>query len=287
MKKTLKRNALLVCALALYFWWAFLFLKHDPVLRTIIPFGEDPYDAVSSYGVITAGLLAFISVIRALFGHLAGRRVRLIYILRTQAAVPLCVLVSLSAEGVSMARHIHLWLDHPGRVRLVVIQASLLGSSLITLGLIACKRKIQVPGRFGRAGVIWITMLLTLALYPEELIVSTAGHLLTIVLGCVFLFAPLSALTMAWLPDRFRLVHFIRPRPSGFSRYASLIVVGLIGFIVGGAAYVGELNEGEIRPALSQILFVGGIYAGLGTAGLLIGYAWLGKLLGLGFSSPK
>src|ERR1700721_1023691 len=52
MQKTLKRNAILVSGLALFFWWAFGFAKHDPALRSIIPFGEDPYDAVSSFGVI-------------------------------------------------------------------------------------------------------------------------------------------------------------------------------------------------------------------------------------------
>ena len=75
--------------------------------------------------------------------------------------------------------------------------------------------------------------------------------------------------------------------PVGAPRYAPFIVAAEIGLIVGGAAYVGELGEGQVRPAVTQILFVGSVYAGLGAAGLLIGYAWLGRLLGFVINEPE
>jgi hypothetical protein len=58
MKSTSVRNAFLVCGLALFFSWVFFFLKHNPLLRDIIPFAEDPYDAIGSLAFIAANLLA-------------------------------------------------------------------------------------------------------------------------------------------------------------------------------------------------------------------------------------
>ena len=65
MPKTLKRNTLIVFGLAIVFWWSFMFAKHDPHLRSIIPFGSDPYDAVGSFGIIVGMLIALLSVVRA------------------------------------------------------------------------------------------------------------------------------------------------------------------------------------------------------------------------------
>src|SRR6202021_3171404 len=85
MQKTLKRNAILVSGLALFFWWAFGFAKHDPALRSIIPFGEDPYDAVSSFGVIAAALLALVSAAPAFLPRGPGPRGSPVYVPRAAA----------------------------------------------------------------------------------------------------------------------------------------------------------------------------------------------------------
>ena len=70
MSTILKRNAIALLGLAAFFGWAFGFAKHDPGLRNIIPFGEDPYDAVGSFGFITAGLLALVSLARTFLPRL-------------------------------------------------------------------------------------------------------------------------------------------------------------------------------------------------------------------------
>jgi hypothetical protein len=44
MKKRLEIHSLAVLALVIAFDWFFEFTKHNPNLRRIIPFGEDPYD---------------------------------------------------------------------------------------------------------------------------------------------------------------------------------------------------------------------------------------------------
>src|SRR5579859_655825 len=110
MKAKLKRNALFVAGLATFFWWAFEFAKHDSELRIIIPFGDDPYDAVSSFGALTSLLLAVVSLTQSYLPQWVGYRGCYIYVLRTQAAVAFCVLVTVAAEGVAMARHSYMWI---------------------------------------------------------------------------------------------------------------------------------------------------------------------------------
>jgi hypothetical protein len=287
MQKTLKRNAILVSGLALFFWWAFGFAKHDPVLRGIIPFGGDPYDSVSSFGVIAATLLALVSATRAFLQRWVGRSGQPTYVLRAQVAVPFCVLVSVAAEAVAMARHTSMWLDSPGCGRLLTVLASLVCFSLIALSLVSRNSKVEAPRTFKRAAAVWLGTLLTLALYPEKLVLGTSGHLLTVVFGAFLLFMPVSALIRAWLPETPQLAGFNRVGPSTPFRYAPFVVAAAIGLIVGGTAYVGELSEEGIRPAVTQILFVSSIYVGLGAAGLLIGYAWLGRLLGFVINEPE
>jgi hypothetical protein len=287
MQKTLKRNAILVSGLALFFWWAFGFAKHDSALRSIIPFGVDPYDSVSSFGVIAATLLALVSASRAFLQRWVGRSGQPIYVLRAQVAVPFCVLVSVATEAVAMARHTSMWLDSPARGRLLTLQASLVGFSLITLRLVSRNSKVRTPRMFKRAATACLGTVLALVLYPERLILGTSGHLATVVFGAFLLFVPVSALIKAWLPETRKLVGFDKLPLSRSSRYAPFVVAAAIGLIVGGTSYVGELSEEGIRPAFTQILFVGGIYVGLGAAGLLIGYACLGRLLGFVIKKPE
>jgi hypothetical protein len=72
MRMTFRQNAVLMAGLAVFFWWTFGFTKQDPMLRTIIPFGKDPYDSVSSFGVIAASLFAMASLVRAFFQQCVG-----------------------------------------------------------------------------------------------------------------------------------------------------------------------------------------------------------------------
>jgi hypothetical protein len=287
MRNAFKRNAILVSSLAMFFWWTFGFAKHDAMLRRIIPFGGDPYDSVSSFGVIAASLLALVSFVRAFFRRWVGRSGQPIYILRAQIAIPFCILLTIAAEAVAMARHTSMWLHAPGRGQLLIVLASETGFALIILGLLSKNSMVKSPRMLKRATAIWLGTLLALGVYPERLILGTTGHLVTVVLGAFLLFAPLSALIKAWLPETPRPADFNRARRRSASLYAPLALAAAIGLIVGAIAYAGELSEGGIHPATKQILFIGSIYVGLGASGLLIGYASLGRLLGFVISEPE
>lgn len=285
MRDNLKINSLLVSGLALFFWWAFGFAKHDPILRNIIPFGEDPYDAVSSFAAIAVILLALVALARAFFPRIAGRSGRPVYVLRAQIAIPMCILITLIAEAVAMARHTSLWMEAPGRDKLLLLLAAQIGLSLTTLTL--CRP--SGPGatlRIMRAAAIVLGMEATLAVYPERLILKIPGHLLTVLFGAALLFASVSILVKTWLPDT------PPPEPSKgavIKKHLRIVPIGvatLIGALVGAAACISELLEPGTSTALTRILLVGSVYIGLGGAGLLIGYISLGKLLGFVIDEP-
>jgi hypothetical protein len=65
MKIALRVNAVAVLALSGAYYWFFMFTKHSPPLAAIIPFGDDPYDAIGSFCVIVSALLALLSLVRA------------------------------------------------------------------------------------------------------------------------------------------------------------------------------------------------------------------------------
>ena len=150
----------------------------------------------------------------------------------------------------------------------------------MTLNLLARYRKRKRFHTLVQAITVWIVTLLILAFYPESLILQTPGHLLTIVIGGCLLFATLAALIRAWLPQTPPRLNFVRVRRSRLRRLAPTIVVAAVGMFVGVAAYLSESSEGGTLPAVRQIVFVSSVYVGLGAAGLLIGYALLGELLG-------
>ena len=217
MQISLQRNAVLVSGLTIFFWWSFEFAKHDPSLRSIIPFGDDPYDSVSSFGVITATLLALVSLTRAFFPQGVGRSGRPIYVLRAQLAVPFCILVTLAATGIAMLRHTTLWVGAPGSKQLLVLLAAQAVLSLLTLRILLKNVEVRERRLFARPAVLWLGTTVALALYPERLILETPGHLFTVVFGAVCLFVP--ALIQAALPEKSEMASYGRVRGKSRLRY--------------------------------------------------------------------
>jgi hypothetical protein len=286
MAAKLRRNAILVSALALFFAWVFTFTKHDLTLRPIIPFGDDPYDAIGSFAFLTTPLLALASLARVFVPRLAGRSGAALYTLRSQAAVAFCVLVTVAADMVAMARHPSMWMGAPGQAELLILLGMLVASSVAVLTLTRNPRVSGTPRRYAQAAAVWIGSLLVLSIYPEKLIAGTIGHLFTVVVGDLLLFAPVAMLVRAWLPSSLDARNRrsnnkpTRPQKSAYVRYLPFIIAASTGLAMGAAAFLAEINEGGPNPPLHRLLFVAAVYLGLGMAGLLIGYASLGRLLG-------
>jgi hypothetical protein len=129
---TLKLNALIVSGLWTLFSWSFMWAKHDPVLRDVIPFGEDPYDAVGSFGVVAGIPIALAALVRAFRPHRQRppSTAQRMYLVRAQAAVVLIVLITLASDAVAMARHPLAWVGAAARDELSALLAALASAAI-------------------------------------------------------------------------------------------------------------------------------------------------------------
>lgn len=286
--KILKLSAVIVFGLAVLFYWSFLFAKHDRALRGIIPFGEDPYDAVGSFGSVMGILVALVSLVRAFrpYGEHAPSRAQCVYLVRSQEAVVLAVLITVAADTVAMVRHCRMWIGAASRHELIVMLG---GLTLVALAVHLLIRASQgkLPSTrsrpWKRASIAVALAILLLAVYPEQLIARTSTHLLTVIVGAFVLFAPMRSLLTVLIPykaDETRTDATPPSRLSGPRLRWGLVL--LVGALIGAFAFLGEMTEGGGGFAVLRLLFVASVFIGLGIAGFVIAYAFLGRPLGLG-----
>ncbi|HZQ44201.1 MAG TPA: hypothetical protein VFA99_13190 [Acidobacteriaceae bacterium] len=287
MKNPSLRSTLLVCGLALFFSWAFFFLKHNPLLRNIIPFADDPYDAVSSLAFIAANLLAATSLARVLLPYFVGRSGASIYVSRTQAAVSFCVLMTVAADTIAMLRHLSEWRGTSGEPALLAILASLLAASIGVL-IIVCHRS-QLPSFriWATPSIVLLAALLCLWFYPESLIHNLLPHLITCDLADVLLVAPVASFALALFPGESPPTPHVRSLPRRLGAVPRWTIVAFLGSAVGLAAFLAEIRESAASLPIARIAFVGSVYAYLGLSGLLIAYAFLRKPLGFQITRPN
>ncbi len=285
----LRINAVAVLALSCTYYWFFMFTKHHPPLAAIIPFGEDPYDAVGSFCVIASVLLALLSVARVFRLSKAGplSPLRETFLARTQAAVPLGVLVTLGADGIAMARHIPQWIGKAATGELLALQAGL--AALTIAVLIRVRWSIppidaQSPYKaWGRVLIAILVSAAVLALLPDDLIRSVPLHFVAIILGFALIAAPQAALTVAFFPGAAivdaptKAEHGLRCTP-----WFRWVGATLLGGAIGTAALATEIfgDTGGNAP-LKRMLLVSAVYIGAGMGVILVGLAFLGKPLGL------
>jgi hypothetical protein len=287
MPARLKRNAVAVLVLAAAFYWFFMFTKHDPRLSPIIPFGEDPYDAIGSFCMIVSILLALIATFRAFRPYPSGRpsMPEKVYLVRTQAAVALGVLITIASDGVAMARQSALWLNKPQTVELVALLAAMAAVSLLVL--VAIQSSIQerssdpVTHLWTRALLTTLASLAVLAILPAFALQNALLHFAVILLADALIAAPLGQLSLAIAPTS-------APDPLPGRRWLPWLVIALLGIAVGAFALAGELfGEGSGGLPTAKMLLIAALFLGAGTGVMLIAYGFLGKPLGLFRAAPR
>ena len=281
MPPVLKRNAVIVLALAALFRWSFMFAKHDPALRNTVPFGDDPYDAIGSFGVIAGILIAMLSLFRAFRPYRkAPSSLQQIYLIRSQEAVVLASFITLAADAVAMARHPAIWIGTASRDRLIALLGGMaLFTAFVQLLIGRSQEQSLGSGAKGWKAIpaASLSVVLVLAVYPEQLIRNTAAHLLTVLAGGIVLFAPMRALLNVLVPyslDEGRTVK--TPTHGGYwSACLRWGTVVFLGALIGAFAFAGEISEGGGAPPPGRFAFVASVFVGLGLAGLAIAYAFL------------
>lgn len=288
MPKVLKRNAVIVFVLGCLFYWSFMFAKHDPALRNVIPFGEDPYDAVGSFGVIVGMLIALLALLRAfrLYREIPSPTQQ-VYLVRSQQAVVLTVFMTLASDMVAMARHPSMWVGAASRDRLFALVGGMaVVTAAVQLLISSSQEKISERGSkdWITAGCVTLLAIIILAAYPEQLVHRTPTHLLTVIASVIVLFAPMRLLLNALVPHKSEKcgMENITARGQLSAAGQRWGIAVLVGTLVGACAFLGEMAEGIGAAPMSRLAFVASVFIGLGLSGVLIAYAFLRKPLGLG-----
>lgn len=275
-------NSLLAVCLAIIFLCFFQFTKHDPVLAAILPFSNDPYDAVGSFGVIIAGLLSMLSVLRVLRRQRTDRQN--ILVARTQFTVAATVLVTLVTDSVAMVRHIPMWINRAGATELVLLMGGMIVLALCLSFVIRVAIRdipLAATDAWKKAAAISIAAIAVLALYPESIIQSTVGELCTLLVGILLLFVPLSTLPATFIPFEITPSAAGKHQQRRMRAWIQWGAIALLGICVGIVLLFGEWR-GEGAPGASTLrILIASIFIGAPVVGLLIAYNCLRKPLAL------
>jgi hypothetical protein len=282
-------NSLIVAALAVLFCLFFMTTKHDPALSAVNSFAEDPYDAVGSFGVQAAAFLGLLSLVRAFRPYGAGALTdeHQVLLVRTQVLAVLAVAVTLGGDLVAMVRYPSLWIGSPAGYELAALLGGLalvaIVAGVLAYRTIAGMSLPTIPNVWKKAGMVSLAAVVILAFYPDDLRQSTLGGLFTVIVGAILLFATMGAMGMALVPYRTEARQHEKNTLSGWLHLyrSQLGFVIALGILMGLCLVLGESTEGEARLPLARLAFVASVYVGLETAGVLIGYGFLRKPLGL------
>ncbi|MRR28997.1 hypothetical protein EG834_01370 [bacterium] len=282
MAKHFRFDAFVITAIAVLFVLFFNFTKQNPALSAINPFATDPYDAIGSFGIQAAMFFAGLSLFRTYYSIITGRQTEdwTLFLVRSQIVTILTVIVTLTADWVTMIRHLTLWLGKPGGLQLaqltlgfwlaVILLLATILHSTAGAGIVIPKRSWQKPL------IATVLVILGLFFYPEDIIESTPGALLTVVIGAVFLFLLVRQWAEVFSPTMVNQAREVTPVWA----WGGVILAGII---LGLAVVMRELTTGGSTVDLSGKAAVIAIYVGLEIAGVLIGYTFLGTYLGLSF----
>jgi len=292
MTPRLKVNSIMAVALGAAFYAFFMFTKHDPVLSSIIPFDNDPYDSVGSFAVVISALLVILSLFRAFrpYPSVPSSARLPVFLPRTHMAIALAVLITLAADVIAMARHVSMWSGVEGTGELVAL---VLGMATISVAFgVTVRRGVgdlglpMMPTGWLKVSATCLAFVVALALYPEGIIRSTAGELFSLAVGIVLLFVPMSVLTEALVP--YDTEGAAAGRASGVGRssrrWVQWLAAALVGVAIGVALLLGETSGDHGRgvgiPATQRLMVVS-VFIGAATAGVLAAYYSLRRPLGL------
>jgi hypothetical protein len=205
--KRQKFASLVILGLSILFYLFFDFCKHTPALGSTNPFGEDPYDAVGSFGIFLTFVSAVLTLLRAFHPsqqkEATGGQVWLF--LRAGTVALLTVVVTLAADAIGLARAVVMSGTFPAAGPLAGLVG---GMALVTLAagwfFIQTARSVDIPEArrpWRRAGIISGMAILILTFYPPGWRESSVpGGIITALVGMVLLFVTVWGLATVIFP---------------------------------------------------------------------------------------
>ena len=275
-----KLNSIFAICLAVAFLLFFQFTKHNPILAVIIPFSNDPYDAVGSIGVIIAGLLSVLAFIRTFRKVLVERRK--IIIARTQFSVVAAIFVTLMVDSIAMIRHIPMWFDQPGAEELLALMVGIFILAMVmSFAIRYSVREIRLEkASWKKFLIISVIVIVVLAIYPEFIIQSIMGELFTLLVGILLFLFLISALPEAFIPFNIESLDSTNTRLHQMNIQKELVIIVLLGIGIGITLLIGEWS-GQSAPAPEHRIMLASIFIGVSLVSLLIAYYLLRKPLAL------
>ncbi|GAC1400441.1 MAG: hypothetical protein NVS4B12_02460 [Ktedonobacteraceae bacterium] len=320
MPRQMKVNACLTFVLAALFYLFFQIAKHHPVLSPVNAFADDPYDSVGTAGVQLAMFTAILSLVRTFRPYQLKKDVgnQKVLLMRGEYITCLSVAVTSVADIVAVIRYPSVWIGFPaGQMLIVLIGGLALLTALVGWLLFRSAQALMLPsvqGGWRRAITLSCMGILILALYPASWLHNVLGELLTVFVGMALFFASVWAWGMIlspslethgedfiddlvsmyrWLKahmDHFSvfftafektfsspflrtLVNWLNPRKHSWN---GILLFGMcMGIVLALAEAMGEGGLGPRFAVLATVFVV------LESTGILMGYAFLAKPLGL------
>jgi hypothetical protein len=317
--KQKKLISLIVLLLAILFFFFFDTSKHVPALAEMSPFSVDPFDAVGSFGIQLALLSASLSLVRVFRPYrrdeITPNQDQLI--LRGELTTVISIFVTLGADIVSMIRDFPVWVQSPGGRILAMMVAGMAVLTLFTSWLIFHDTNTHVVHSPSLFGVIFCFIGgLILVIYPSLWDNGIVGGIATALLGMGIFFIMVWALLMGISPEidpdyedflddlvavyRWIKAHilflnslfqavekcmkqlWIRPILDWLDlrKHAWNIVV-LFAILIGAGFALAEFMGEGASPIPGRSLIVMAVFIGIESAGVLLGYALLGRFLGI------
>jgi hypothetical protein len=288
--RRLATGAFLALGLAAAFYLFFQLTKQIPALAAVNASGNDPYDAIGSFGIQAAAFFGLLSVVRCFWWSRGGRELSAqdrLLIVRSGMAAVLAVGITLAGDLIAMLRHPAVW---TGSSAGLVYAASLgvivaLDASVgIYVGWASLDvRGPRSPRAWSWAGLSVLVFVAVLALYPESLRAGVGAALFTILVGVMLLFWPMRLLLVVLLPTPTTPVAAVASGRRFAARWLPWATVAVAGAAVGLLLLSAEMfkESGGTAPPLAQLLRVAAVYLGIETVGLLAGFALLREPVGL------
>jgi hypothetical protein len=318
--RRLKLGSLLVVGISILFLAFFQYTKHAPGVGTANPFGEDPYDAVGSFGVLLAPLAALLGLVRAFrsYPQTQPDPDQLRTLLHSGTVALLAIAVTLAADALGLGRALLIGGLFPAAGPLAELVAGMALLTLLASWTFLCPAHRAVmpsgPRPFLRAISIGVLASGILAVYPQGWReAGIAGGILTALLGMALLFVTVWAFATAVFPgkepsaedffdDLSALFHGGKKRlspplawlekPAAFPPLRKVFdwlrprrhrwhLVAVVAVLLGLLLLLPEMLVEGGAPNLRTLLLVAGVYIGIGAAGVLLGYVLLGEYLGI------
>ena len=202
--KKAQRFALLACLLSILFWAFFNTSKHNPLFAEINPFANDPFDAVGSFGMLLAPLVADLALLGCLRPHPKGWTSLDMQVCLNRVAISLlAVTVTMLADSIALVRSILTWSRFSAGWLLSAMVLTLLVITIIVIRKLAAllnTYNLAKPWHLTLPHVfIFIISALALFLFPDQWRSLLPGALLAVLVGMTILFMDIRIIGETWL----------------------------------------------------------------------------------------